>query len=370
MPTLFGSWISRKDLLTRVGDLSQVAGITPSTLADGWARGVRKLEVRTGSGLRYDVLLDRGADIGMFDLDGMSLCWMPPMQLPGPWYYEPKGDGWLRTGLGGLFNTAGLTHIGTPTDDEVSEYRRPGNPPEHFGTHGRAAHIPAELVSSGAKWDGDECEVHVTARVRQASAYGENVVMTRSYASRVGESTVTVTDVIVNEGFNRTYFEMLYHFNIGYPLLDAGSFMVVPVKRFLTSLFAPTSGGDDFFRYPAPQRDHVLQSAEFELIPNEEGLVSATVVNPNVAGGLALSVTWQHERMPIFHSARVVSEGLYFVGLEPSTNQFGRQEQKRLGLLRSLEPGESVEHRLVLRVLRGPDEVGPLVEANRGGNHG
>lgn len=358
MPTLFGSRISRQQLLRRIGDLSQVAGVTPSTFSDGWTRGVRRLEVRTGSGLRYDVLLDRGADIGACEIDGMSLCWMPPMRLPGPWYYEPRDDGWLRTGLGGLFNTAGLTHVGTPIDDEIPEYRRPGNPSEHFGVHGRAAHIPAELVSSGADWTGDECDLHVTARVRQAAAYGENLVLTRTYSSRVGESAITISDEIVNEGFNRTYFEMLYHFNVGYPLLDDGAHMDARVKRFLASLFDPTSGGGDFFRYPAPQRDYTLRSAEFELEPDADGLDRVTVINPGLRGGLALELSWEHQRLPIFHSARVISEGLYFVGVEPSTNQFGRQEQKRLGLLRALEPGEAVRHRLVIRVLRGEEITG------------
>jgi galactose mutarotase-like enzyme len=366
MPNLFGSQISRADLLARVGDLSQVAGVTPSTLSDGWGRGVRKLDVRTGSGLRYEILLDRGADVGLCEIGGMALCWMPPMRFPGPWYFDPTGDGWLRTGLGGLFNTAGLTHIGSPTDDDIPEYRRPGNPPEHFGTHGRAAHIPAELISSDLEWTGDECEIHATARVRQATSYGENLVMTRRYASRLGESALTVTDTIVNDGYNRTYFAMLYHFNVGYPLLDAGAFMIAPVKRVLGTLFSPSSGSDDFFRYPAPLHDHTLQSAEFELTPDADGMDTVAVVNPALAGGLAMSVTWEHARMPVFHSARVVSEGLYFVGLEPTTNQFGRQDQKRAGLLRMLDPGESVRHELRIRVHRGPDELARLVRASEG----
>ena len=123
-------------------------------------------------------------------------------------------------------------------------------------------------------------------------------------------------------------------------------------------------------RIPSPQHDHVLQSAEFDLVPDEHDLVSATVINPNVLGGLALSVTWEHEGMPILHSERVVSEGLYFVGLEPSTNQFGCQEQGRQSFLRVLERGESVEHRLALQVHRGPDHIERVVPAPGAASHG
>ena len=95
MPFLFGTQYTRTDLLRRVGDLSQVAGVSSTTLEDGWQRGVRSIQVRTGSGLRYDVLLDRGADVGLCEFNARSLCWMPPMRFPGPWYYEPNEAGWL-----------------------------------------------------------------------------------------------------------------------------------------------------------------------------------------------------------------------------------------------------------------------------------
>ena len=41
---------------------------------------------------------------------------MPSKGLAGPWYYEGDLDdyAWLRVGLGGLFNTAGLVSMGTP----------------------------------------------------------------------------------------------------------------------------------------------------------------------------------------------------------------------------------------------------------------
>ena len=63
MSALFGQTLSRTELMKRIGDLSQVAGIRLLSLRDGYEDGVRIADVRSGSGLRFQVTLDRGMDI-------------------------------------------------------------------------------------------------------------------------------------------------------------------------------------------------------------------------------------------------------------------------------------------------------------------
>jgi hypothetical protein len=59
MTKLFGSTLTRRDVAARSGMLSQFAGVRLMTLGDGVERGIRMLEFRTGSGLRFTVLVDR-----------------------------------------------------------------------------------------------------------------------------------------------------------------------------------------------------------------------------------------------------------------------------------------------------------------------
>jgi hypothetical protein len=61
---LFGRALTRRELRRRVGRTEQVAGITPLAFDDGPARGTRALRFRTGGGLAFDVLPDRGLDLG------------------------------------------------------------------------------------------------------------------------------------------------------------------------------------------------------------------------------------------------------------------------------------------------------------------
>ena len=64
MVTLWGRQWSRAELLARVGRLEQVAGVRLTEGGDGAERGVRLLRVSTGAGFEFEILVDRGFDVG------------------------------------------------------------------------------------------------------------------------------------------------------------------------------------------------------------------------------------------------------------------------------------------------------------------
>ncbi len=111
MANLFNRTWTRSELLNYVGDLSQIAGIRLGEWADGTERGLRVADVRTGSGLAFSVLLDRGMDIGPASYKGMPLAWVSPTGWAHPMYFDPQGTGWLRTFGGGLLTGCGLTYL-------------------------------------------------------------------------------------------------------------------------------------------------------------------------------------------------------------------------------------------------------------------
>src|SRR5512143_823898 len=102
MAKLFGRDCTREEIAARSGDLSQVAGVRTMTLSSGHEEGVRIADVRTGSGLRFQVTLDRGMDISVAEYRGIPLAWRSPAGDVHPAYFDPAGRGWLRTFPGGL----------------------------------------------------------------------------------------------------------------------------------------------------------------------------------------------------------------------------------------------------------------------------
>lgn len=118
MPSLFGRSLRKEELRKLVGDVSQVAGIRMVELADGRVRGMRAADVYTGSGLRFQVLADRGLDLGAAEHAGRPLAFVHPA-LGTPALRERQGLGWLRTFGGGLVTTCGLDHFGPPDPEGV-----------------------------------------------------------------------------------------------------------------------------------------------------------------------------------------------------------------------------------------------------------
>ncbi len=81
MVELYGRSNSRRDVSAHAGMLSQFAGVRLMKLADGVERGIRMLEFRTGTGLRFTVLVDRALDIADCEYRGRAIGWHSPAGL-------------------------------------------------------------------------------------------------------------------------------------------------------------------------------------------------------------------------------------------------------------------------------------------------
>ncbi len=218
MAVLFGHQYSREQILSHVGDLLQVAGIRTMELRDGLENGVRIADVRTGSGLRFQVSLDRGMDISMADYKGTPLAFRSANGDVHPHRFEPEGSGWSRGFAGGLMTGCGMTNVGSPCIDDG----------ETLGQHGRLSMLPASAVRQGLRWEGDACVMELSGEIREATPFRENLLLRRTIETRLGESVITLRDVVRNEGDGNTPLMMLYHVNAGWPMVGRRSKALPP----------------------------------------------------------------------------------------------------------------------------------------------
>src|SRR5215471_15367194 len=277
MSELFGLRYTKSDLLRRVGRLEQVAGVRLVTLGDGQARGVRVLEFRTGTGFAFDVLVDRGFDVGRCELGGRPLSWLSGAGVVAPWYYEPEDWGWFRAWGGGMVVTCGLDHTLVPAEDTAEHFNQPHiRKTVRYGLHGRVGGLPARLGGYGERWYDDECVLWAEGEVLQSAVFGEELVLRRRIEAKVGESRFVLRDQVTNVGHTRASHMFLYHCNVGFPVVDAGAELLVPSRSATTGYGVPVEG---YRTMSAPVPGATEACFEHELIAEPAGTVPVALVN-------------------------------------------------------------------------------------------
>jgi hypothetical protein len=346
MPILFGRSRAADELRRLVGDMAQIAGIHLVELADGRRRGMRAAEIFTGSGFLFQVLIERGLDLGAASLGGRPLAWLHPA-LGTPALYEPQGVGWLRTFGGGLMTLCGLTHFGPPDPGE-------GEP---FGMHGRASHLPAENVRVRQEWRGEEYVLELEGETRQSRLFGENMRLHRRIATSLGATSLSLEDRFVNEGFRPAPFMALYHCNFGFPVVSPESELLVADRSLVARDEPARLGLDSHRRFEAPREGFAEQVFFHEPKADADGRAAAAIVNRGL--GFGAFVRWRVAELPVLAQWKMMGPGEYVCGLEPATHgeAASRARLREQGRLRELAPGESVSTRLEIGALPDADAV-------------
>ena len=88
---------SRKHIERYIGNIHQLGGTFQYEFDSGSSKGVRAIEFRTGGGLSFTVLPDRGLDIAYCTYRGTNLVYITPNGIVTPSFYHPQGSEWLRT---------------------------------------------------------------------------------------------------------------------------------------------------------------------------------------------------------------------------------------------------------------------------------
>lgn len=349
---LFGNDYTRQDLLRHVGDISQIARIKPYRLVEGLEDGVFALDVTTGTGLAFTVIPSRGLDIATASYQGRPLAWRSSTTDTHPAYFDHEGEsgrGWLRGFYGGLVVTCGLSYAGAAGEDHGQLY----------GLHGRVSNLPATNVSWDGAWQGDDYVLTIRGKIRETTVFGENLQLTRTIEARLGESRLFLHDEIENLGYQTSDHMMLYHINIGFPIVSAQSRLLAPSMHVTPRDEEAVDGQELYAAFQAPQRDYREKVYFHQLATDEGGRATTAIVNPALAlsesrKGLGVYCTFRPEQLPRFTEWKMMGEGTYVVGMEPANcSVLGRAQEREAGTLARLAPGQVRQYDLEIGVLEG-----------------
>lgn len=339
MPNLWENIYTKDQLLAFTSTMASIAGLRPFVCEQGRTSGMRGIDGWTGSGLRFTLLPDRALDIGSVWFNDKPISWNHAA-LAAPVYYEPNGLGWLRTFGGGLLTTCGLTHFGAPDSFEG----------QHFGLHGRIANIPADNLRIWQEWRDEDYWLVVEGEMRQTVLFGENLTLQRRIETNLGSKSLMIKDRVINDGSQPVPHAMLYHCNLGFPLLAPGTRLIVDTVDIQPRDSDAASGLANYDRFEMPTPGFKEQVFFHTPRVDPAGYANASLWNPDLKLGIHLR--WLAKSMPILTQWKMMGQGEYVCGLEPATHAMApREELSKKGLPTPLDPGEDAHYELQLSVI-------------------
>lgn len=318
-----------------IGNPLQIRGAEQYTLQNGKGHGMHFAYVRNGLGLEMWISVDRCADVARVSVNGKNISYFSPCGYVAPAYYDGVGAGFLKSFNAGFITTCGLSTVGQPCVDEGEE----------LPLHGTVANIPAELRAI------DENDEGLTLKfvIRDCVIFGTKLVMTRKYFISYNDNTFTLEDNIENVGDVSSPLMLLYHCNLGYPLLTENTEVKIPYEK----IWARSNEAQKFISsallMEKPQTAFLERCYFFDM-KEVDGVSKSGVYNEDIDLGFILS--YNKDELPCFTEWKMMGKTDYVLGLEPGVNfPCGRANARKDGVLMFLQPDESYKTALNFRFL-------------------
>lgn len=313
------------------GHDSQLFGVEEHRLVGGRGDGMRLLQVRNGLGLEFTVSADRGCDLSRLSYGGCNYGFFSANGYVAPSEYDDREDGWLKGFTAGFLTTCGLSNVGVACTDQGKSY----------GLHGGLSHTPAERLS----WDWDEEAITITGTMNCARIFDAKLWMKRTISCSRRRNCITITDVVHNDGGRAEPVLLLYHCNMGYPLLQECSRVFIPSEAVEPRDARAAEGLESWDRIPAPQAGFTEQCYRHQFTKNG----AAGLFNPKLDRGVML--TFDAETLPYFTQWKLMDVKDYVLGLEPANcHVMGRDVMRREGALQLVEPGDTATFGLTITI--------------------
>lgn len=311
-----------------IGHDTQYYGVEEHRLVGGKGDGMRLFEINNGKGLELTVSPDRCGDITRLKFRGINLSYMSPCGYVAPAYYDSIGTNWLKSFTAGFLTTCGLQAVGSPCVDEGEE----------LPLHGSIANQPCEQ----AYWTEDEEWLVMHLLVKDETIFGYKLRMERQIKVSKKENAFEICDKITNTGDRVEPMEILYHMNMGYPLLDEDSIINIPAAEVVARDDCAAADIDNWMHIQKPTTGY-QEKCYYHKFADEKG--QASIYQPKL--NTRLTISFNAAELDGFVEWKMLGVRDYALGLEcGNCYPDGRKAMRESGMLKFLQPGESKEYQV------------------------
>ncbi|WP_442508144.1 aldose 1-epimerase family protein [Novipirellula sp. SH528] len=285
----------------------------------------------------------------------------PVKEVVHPQYInlESRGGlGWLE-GFNEWMVRCGLEYAGHPGKDVFTN--NVGDKVEMDLTlHGKIGNIPASKVTVTVDREAPH-RIRLQGIVNERMFYGPKLELITEISTVPGESSLRITDTLVNHGADEQEFQLIYHTNFGTPLLEKDARTVVAAEKIEPMNENAAKSIDNFASYLPPTKGFLEQVYLVHPLADARGRTQAMLIN--AAGDQAASVAWNTSQLPyltIWKNTAAEADG-YVTGIEPGTGfPFNRNVERHFGRVPKLASGQSRSFELEYGFHTGSEAVNKL----------
>jgi hypothetical protein len=250
-----------------------------------------------------------------------------------------------------------MTTAGAPSNDLGQTH----------GLHGSVSNTPAENVQWSERWEGDDCLLTVSGTVREASVLGPNLLLNRTVTTSLQSNSISICDVVENQGFHETPLMVLYHFNFGFPLLTEESRIFTSSRGVEPANEFSAHGADRWNEFAMPENGAIEKVYFHTMNSDPLGRAHAVLVSHRERRDFGIALSYDTSTLPEFIQWKLPAANHFVLGLEPANcRSHGRASERQRGTLQTLAPGDSCQFRIELRVLDGIDAVTEAIRTATG----
>lgn len=321
--------------------------------AGGASDQVEVIEIDTGA-VRATILPGRGMSIWMLEAGGRRFGWNSP--VAGPIHpglvpiFDPSGIGWLE-GFDELVVRCGLESNGAPEHDDSGHLRYP--------LHGRIGNLPASALS--IEYDEASGRLEVIGEVLESRLFIKRLRLRSRIRFQAGSANVELLDDVTNDLSKPATMQLLYHINVGAPVLSAGAKLEAPIEVLAPKDTLSAGEIEQWNEFDGPQEGYAERVYFARLRGDDANLTTAMLRSPE--GDCGFGITFNVKGLPRFvlwKNTAAESDG-YVTGLEPATNYPNtRSYEEKQGRVVEIGPGATVAFRVTLHPLISAEAVSEL----------
>lgn len=314
-----------------IGHNSQLCCVEEVRLVGGKGDNMRLFQLRNAAGLEMTVSADRCADISRLIFKGDNMGYFSPCGYVAPGYYDHNGAGFLKSFTAGFLTTCGLSAVGSPCLDDGEE----------LPLHGTIGNTPCEKIW----WTEDENNLYIHAEIDDSGIFARKLHLSRVLTCGKWENHITIADTVENRGDATSPLMLMYHMNMGYPLLAENTQVNIPSLKVIPR-DARAAEDIDTWDKMLPPTPGFTEQCYFHSFGREG---TASIYNPDIKKGLAIS--FDPKKLDHFTQWKMMGCRDYVLGLEPGNcDPSGRDVMRREGRLKFLQPGETISYQVEVKL--------------------